>query len=486
MIIIISSKIGRPDIQASLGKPEYSYFFLLKEFTPALQSIGTVIEAHDIGEVDKLYDQYHTSGTPVVFLSFSPPYQTPVDLRCPTLSVFAWEFDNFPTATWDDNARNDWRYVFNKNGAAIATSRETARIVKAVMGETFPILPLPAPVWNRYADLYPASGWSVDTVLGKISFIGKLIDSPVLGLSADGLVNSQPAVEETTVEQPTARPSLSFKDRWNITCLLFEGWKREAILRLPPPSKPEIPPSPEPENPAKPKTQPHDITIKGIVYTSVLNPADGRKNWVDIVTAFCWAFKDTPDATLIMKMTHHDIEHYRVILLTLLSRLAPFKCRVLIMHGFLEDEQYRSLIAASHFYVNASSCEGLCLPLMEFLSAGKPAIAPRHTAMADYLNDTIAFLVKSTPEPTCWPHDPTGMLFSKRQRINWETLAEAYRASYRMATTEAQRYNRMSLDAHKQMQQFCSLDTVCKTLKEFLSDLFVEAGSLKRMPGGTA
>jgi len=32
MIILISSKISQTDIQASLGKPEYSYFFLMKEF----------------------------------------------------------------------------------------------------------------------------------------------------------------------------------------------------------------------------------------------------------------------------------------------------------------------------------------------------------------------------------------------------------------------------------------------------------------------
>jgi len=30
MIILVCSKIGHANIQASLGKPEYSYYFLLK------------------------------------------------------------------------------------------------------------------------------------------------------------------------------------------------------------------------------------------------------------------------------------------------------------------------------------------------------------------------------------------------------------------------------------------------------------------------
>src|SRR5690554_8116598 len=102
-----------------------------------------------------------------------------------------------------------------------------------------------------------------------------------------------------------------------------------------------------------------------------LNPMDGRKNRIHIHTAFCSPFRDTPDATLILQMTHHDLESYRIILLTLLSRLAPFQCRVVALHGFLHDDKYRELITLTDFYINASNAEGLCLPLMEFLSAGK-------------------------------------------------------------------------------------------------------------------
>ena len=42
MIILVNSKITCSSIQSSLGKPEYSYYFLLKQFMPALEHFAQV------------------------------------------------------------------------------------------------------------------------------------------------------------------------------------------------------------------------------------------------------------------------------------------------------------------------------------------------------------------------------------------------------------------------------------------------------------
>ena len=47
--------------------------------------------------------------------------------------------------------------------------------------------------------------------------------------------------------------------------------------------------------------------------------------------------------------------------------------------------------------MNASRCEGLYLPLMEFMSCGTPAIAPDHSAMADYMDAQVGFVVPLQP-----------------------------------------------------------------------------------------
>ncbi|MCY1479074.1 glycosyltransferase [compost metagenome] len=486
-LILIGSKINQGSIQSSLGKPEYSYFFLMKEFIPALQRLGTVVEVKSLDEVDALYDQHSAQGRTVIFLSFSPPQQTPLGLRCPTVPVFAWEFDSIPDVAWEGDPRNDWRYVFERIQGCIATSREAADLVSAATLGRLPVLAVPAPVWERFADRDRRQGLLPVQGPRHFAFSGVIIDSPNLGLSADGLVSKPepaPAAEPvaevepvTELEAEEATPESRWARYRHISQALFADWWREFTGRPQVPA-PIVEAPPPVEIESAPPT-PINLRVEGVVYTTVLNPADGRKNWVDLITAFCWAFRDEPGATLVVKMTHHDLEYYRVVLLTLLSRLAPFACRVVVLHGFLEDAEYRELVDASDYYVNASSCEGLCLPLMEFLCAGKPALAPRHTAMADYLDAEMAFLVRGVLEPTCWPHDPTGMLSTHRYRLDWQSLMEAFRASYVLARDDARAYQNMSAAALQRMQAFCAFAPVTGALDAFFERVIAGPDSVQ-------
>lgn len=468
MIFLVASKIDQASIHGSLGKPEYSYFFLMKDFLPVLERLGQVQVVHSLAEIEQLATQYRATGEAVVFLSFSPPHQVPLGLSCPTLCVFAWEFDSLPSVAWDGNPQNDWRYAFAHLQGVISTSREAAALVGDAMSPDYPVVALPAPVWDRYRGDPAIARNSPQLGDRQFAFAGLVIDSPTLGLSADGLVRKPASAEPVPVTQaPAPKPVCDnrFSLAWRETKALAGGWWQEVglpalVVNTPQPQDPPLAPASAP--PAVP------ISVVGVVYTTVLNPADSRKNWVELITAFCWAFKDRDDATLIVKMTHHDLEYYRIVLMTLLSRLAPFSCRVVVLHGFLEDQQYRQLIEASSYYVNASSGEGLCLPLMEFLSAGKPAIAPTHTAMADYVDERLAFLVKCALEPFCWPHDPTGIFMTHRHRLNWQSLVDAYRHSYRVAKDEPERYCEMARQADARMQAFASIERVAGPLGAFL------------------
>lgn len=469
MIILVSSKITQSSIEASLGKPEYSYFFLLKEFLPALERIASVIPVESVDQVDELYRQHSANGEAVIFLSVSPPQQTPVGLLCPTVCLFAWEFENVPDQPWEGEPRNDWRYVLQRIAGAIACSRESAEAVRKLTGPDYPVVAIPAPVWTRFQDLMPEEGWRSCREGRVFEFTGYAIDSPILGLSADGLVQH---MARPDAFQPATAEKKPVVGRLERTRILYRSWRdelrkrheaRKAALPVgeqPPPSEVGVLP-----------VQACRFELSGVVFCTVLNPRDGRKNWIDIVTAFCWAFRDTPDATLILKMTHHDLEYYRIILLTLLSRLAPFQCRVLVLHGFLDDRQYRELVSVSDFYVNASTGEGLCLPLMEFMASGKPALAPRHTAMLDYVDDDVARVVQTSVELACWAHDPCGIMRTRRHRLNWQSLMEGYRACYRLAREDAEGYRHMSLRAWQRLRDFSDVPVVADQLQAFLTPL---------------
>jgi SAM-dependent methyltransferase/glycosyltransferase involved in cell wall biosynthesis len=226
------------------------------------------------------------------------------------------------------------------------------------------------------------------------------------------------------------------------------------------------------------------IVLSGPVFASVLSPTDGRKNWGDLVTGFVLALKDAPDATLVLKLVHFDAEAALEPLISLLEKLWPYRCRVIAICAFLDDEAYRDLVRATAFAVNASLGEGQCLPLMEFLSAGRPAVAPSHSAMADYIDNENAMIVRSSLEWTSWPADPRASLRCMRRRPDWESLRDAYREAYAVATRDAERYRRMSRHARERLKGHNSIAVVGARLAVLMDDVIAQAVELEKSRGG--
>ena len=192
-----------------------------------------------------------------------------------------------------------------------------------------------------------------------------------------------------------------------------------------------------------------------------------------MLTAFCEAFRNTPDATLVLKLGHHEYQDAINGILMCIARLPAFQCRVVIIHGYLEKAEFEALIGISSFVVNTSHGEGQCLPLMEFMSCGKPAVAPLHSAMLDYIDGQVAFLMASWLDATAWPQDPRLAYRTCRHQIDWSSLVAAYRAAYDCAKLEPSRYRLMSETAAARMQQHCSKETAKQRLELFLKTTYL-------------
>ncbi|RON38807.1 glycosyltransferase [Pseudomonas frederiksbergensis] len=506
MNFILYSDVNDSSISQSLGRPEYSYYFVLKAYRPVLESLGRVHVVSSAAEVDPLYRQLQQAGQDCLFLSFSPPHKTPIDLQCPMVCVIAWEYDSIPSEHWDDDPRHDWSQTLARHGRVITLSSHTAQAIRRTLGEDFPVLVLPTPLWDRFAEVrqqYPSTPVNPGTTL---QIKGCIIDSRPMGLSADGLIapilnHQELETRGLSVEEPEPTapppppPPLTVRRRVFITKHYLLMWYREAVrdlvpvivrkqlIRLrAPQSAPEPLPEPLPlattvseamelaEHPQAllPDTSERvEIDVSGVVYVSVFNPEDGRKNWHHLITAFCWALRDAEDATLVLKITQNDLSTYYVHLITLLSQLSPFACRVVVMHGYLEDDEFARLYGAASFYVNASRCEGLCLPLMEFMSCARPVIAPNHTAMGDYIDERVGFIVKSSHEPTIWPEDARILYRTLRHRPDWGSLKAAYEDSYAMAKNRPQEYQAMATAANDRMRDYCGFAPVQQRVAQF-------------------
>ncbi len=411
MIFLVYAAETDQTIGANLGLADYSYFFVMKKFLPVLERLGRVLAVADPATIDAVYDAQRARGRDVILLSFTPPHKTPQALRCPTFPVFAWEYSTIPNEVWGNDPRHNWAAVLESLPGAITHSRFAVDAVRAELGDAYPLASLPAPLWDEYASLYRTQ--AVPRGPWQLDIArGVVLDSHAMGLHAQGH-----ATEASFEEKPCS------------------------------------------------------VRFDGIVYTTVFNPNDGRKNWLDLISAFCFAFRDNPEATLLMKLAYHDTRLACGMVWHEMKKLAPYRCRVVAVQGYLDGDAYRGMVASSTYVVNTAHGEGQCLPLMEFMSAGKPAIAPNHSAMADYIDAGNAFVVGSSEEWTHWPHDPRLVLRAFRYRIDWESLRDAYLESFRIASSQPEIYRRMARQAHLTQRQQCGREVIAARLKEFLEGL---------------
>lgn len=519
MRFLVYSQVTAAQIAASLGLPEYSYYFVLRDFLPVLRQLGDVLVIeHPEVEVDPFYDAACAEGERCLFLSFSPPQKTPLGLRCPTIPVFAWEFSSIPNEHWLDELNQDWRYVLQKSAQGISHSGLTVQAVKAELGETFPIISIPSPVWDKYQSLRDSpgalplnkgiriqvrSGVVLDTHDVALEPYMPGLDAVAKAVAAARAPKPAESQAQTPIDAPVVQCAPQ-QSRLQISRRYLGEWYlrvlREFLPGLPGPvpAQPAAPAPPatlelvmedctlplEPRNQVEPGALPKsgvkpltpewalsecNFELSGVVFTSLFNPYDGRKNWVDMLTAFCAAFKDDADATLVFKLGHHEYQSALNDMLMCMARMPKFKCRVLLLQGFLDKAEFDSLIRASAFVVNASHGEGQCLPLMEFLSCGKPAIAPRHSAMLDYIDEEVAFVVDSWEDATAWSHDPRLAYRTLRHQIDWSSLVEAYREAYRCVQEDPSRYAKMSASSIERMRCHCSQSVATQKLRQFLN-----------------
>lgn len=504
MKILVYSETNSHSVATNLGAPEYSYYFVLRAFLPVLQKFGDVhVVNQPQFEVDEIYRRCQLDTEACVFLSFSAPHKTLTMLECPTFCVFAWEFDDIPNESWGGDLSSDWQKNLSMLSGAITHSRQTELAVKRLLGEGYPIVSIPAPIWSRVT---PA-GTPINSVNCDLEFDGVLFDAReadwariarylywdrkedrVWLTSEKELGQAMSGADTSLGEVRKARSWASIiRRRLYALCdevlsdllprSLAEALASQVRKELEPVAEPRCEPASSSCSEIIPEelgdifsTGFQRLRLDGVVYCSVLNPEDGRKNIKDLISAFCIAFKNTKDATLIIKLTHSKPERALSRMIAEIYRSAPFDCRVVLLSGYLSDEGYSGLINATKYVVNTSFGEGQCLPLMEFMSRGKPAIAPSSSAMADYITKENAFVVESSREMTSWPHDPRQAYRTYRYRPHYESLLAAYKESFEVAF-DGGRYEKMSIAARSSLQRHCGDDEVLKKLASYFGEI---------------
>ena len=213
------------------------------------------------------------------------------------------------------------------------------------------------------------------------------------------------------------------------------------------------------------------VTLSGVVFTTVFNPFDRRKNWEDLLSAWQSALGERDGVTLVLKLVGNDPSGLDEVLSRCQALDLRGGARVIVLTGFLTDAQMVDLARATTWYVTPTRAEGACLPLMQWLAAGRPAVATCHTAIRDYFSDAQGLVVESHPEPCPWPHDPSQVFRTTWQRTVWSSLAEQLQRAYQLAVHDPRRYAELSQGARQVSGERHHPSVVGPRLRQQLWDL---------------
>jgi hypothetical protein len=226
------------------------------------------------------------------------------------------------------------------------------------------------------------------------------------------------------------------------------------------------------------------LDLSGVVFTTILNHHDPRKNWRDLLTAYLLALRDQEDATLVVKLVLREettVVGLREVL-TVYQRLGiRHRCRLAFIASYLSEPQMLELARASTYYLNTSHAEGSCLPLQSYLAAGRPGIAPAHTGMADSVDEDSSLVVASHPEPVAWPQDPQRRLTTTWHRLVWQSLHDQVQAGYRLAREDLGRYQTLAARGRQRMRDLAAPEAVWPLLEAALNE--VDQARVQRRAG---
>ncbi len=193
--------------------------------------------------------------------------------------------------------------------------------------------------------------------------------------------------------------------------------------------------------PAKPLGD-QDVMIdreRSTVFVSVLNPLDRRKQLHQLLAAFAVFSRERPDAHLLLKFSvftgNHSIDN---VLSGLLGgayggRGLWSTGNITILTDALPDQELGALYGMADFYVSATRGEGQNLALQEAMLSGAPVLAPRHTAMADYIDEHNAIVLPHRATLSPVGESPS---YHAHGRMPWyETGMAELRAGFERAAT---------------------------------------------------
>ncbi|HEY7312467.1 MAG TPA: glycosyltransferase [Gemmataceae bacterium] len=444
-----------------LGVPGYSYDIVARLLAPLLSRWGEVIPVpRDAGRIESAVREARRRGLEPIQLSVLPFQDVYLTPSAPNVVYPFWEFPDVPAEAFDGNPQNNWVATANRCDLILVCGSFTAEALQRA-GIRVPIRVVPVPTPPEY---FRVPRWSAQTTT-RISCPAYVFPDP--DVPPHQLWDGPDAGEfrEHRPPRPSLRRSLIGNAR-----MVY----RHAIKPLIPPLVHRLmrnrvrPVGPDTWQDYLRRCRRDELELSGIVYTSIFSPQDGRKNREDLISGFLTALRDCEDATLVVKLVAADslwidgtLNYYRTAGLS-------HRCKVVFITDYLSADQMSALARASTYYLTTTRAEGCCLPLLNYLAAGRPGVTPCHSAIGDYFTPDMGFIIASAAERAFWPQDKRIRFKTTWNRIEWPSVIEQLRTSYDLARRDPTAYESLAAASRERMSQWVESESIWPRLQAAL------------------
>jgi hypothetical protein len=448
----------------NLGMAGYSHDFVARLFMPLLEQWGEVMAVpNPQQELEPAVQKALAEGKQPLHFSILPFQDVCLAKGAVNIVVPAWEFPDVPNNGFDNNPQNNWPATADRCDLVLVSGPFTHDALRKG-GASVPIRTVPVPTPDEYFQIPLWEPEQIKTVDCRAFVFPQAAPAPTAETLASALVKQGKrfgrAVKRTVRKAGQLLLGASRYDSLSRAIRDRKHARQRMAASCTPPAQLVLP-----------YESVSSLELSGIVYTSIFNPDDGRKNWPDLLTGFLLALGDREDATLVMKLitrrpksVERLVNYYRHIDI-------PHRCRLAFVCDFLPEVQMQQLAEATTFYVQTTRAEGNCLPLMNYMAAGRPGVSPAHSSMGDYFDGKLGFVIDSHEEPCAWPHDSRLRIRSTWGRIVWTSLRDQLQASYKLAKEDATGYARLAKRNRNWMHRWASYDAVASQLNLALEDL---------------
>lgn len=463
-LLLVSSMYSEGDLARRLGRDAYSYRYVYRAFAPLLERWGRHREASGPrGALEHAIAEARRQGRMPIHLSFLPLHLMNLVPDVPNIAVPAWEFPDIPALDLENDPKQNWARRAEQVDAII-THTQFSRAAFLRAGVRTPVHVVPVPIRSDYfqiPDWRPGQRVVLDCPCYVFPQPAALPRPPRPWVNTEtGHLPARLSLRQLYKKCVKAMPErfgdVMHRSARAVRAALWSARQvlKETDIRLLYPPRP-------------------NLELSGVVYATILNPFDARKNWQDLLSGYLLALKDREDATLVVKLVvSADWEAAALAEVFAFYRNTGLshRCKLAFVTAYLSEEQLLELTRASTYYVNTSRAEGSCLPLQNFMAAGRPALAPPHTGMADSIDEHCGYTLESHPEPAGWPQEISGGYRTTWHRLVWQSLHDRLRASYEAAKHGTPRYPVMAARARERMRQLVSADSVWPRLAAALDE----------------